>query len=761
MDAGSRRRIEQILERAETAGRWQLLEGEVYEVLREAGIPTPRFIVLPPDGDPAAWRQAASSLGDGGPVSGVVVKIQSPDILHKTEAGGIAFTTGDPESIAHAARQVLERVRANVPSAKIDGILVCEKVPYTANLPGGELLLSLRQDAAFGPVVVAGIGGLLTEWYGKLAPGRTTWIVSAHDPHLAQETPPDLAALGPAFAMLFRPSRLHENAPVDPARFWRTFRAMAELAVTFGIEGGATPFVLDEIEVNPMAAVPGRDPIALDGIGSFHRGVTRPRRRRIEKVKNLLAPRSAAVIGASGKAMNPGRIILQNLLGAEGVDRDRIYAIHPKETAIDGIPCFPSVGALPERVDLAIVSVPAEGARDAIRELVEQEKAHSIILIPGGFAETGERGLADQIIEIMEAGRSLPDGGPVLVGGNCLGIVSKRQYNTFFLPKYKLPFRDAPGDNLAAISQSGAYLVTLGSNLDGVIFPKSSISYGNQMDLTVSDFLDHYLDDQQVRVIACYLEGFQPLDGLRFVRAIAEHRRRGRSVIVFKAGKTPFGARAAASHTASLAGDYAVARELMVHAGALVTESLDQFADLIKTFSMLHDRAPAGLRVGVISNAGFECSCAMDALQALTPAPFSEVTKTRLGDCLPSIAHHDNPVDATPMATTEQFLAAIEAILDEPAVDAMVISPVPVTPALDVLPPDPSTHREDIRADRSLPTGMIRIFRASRKPIVAAVDSGPLYDPFVAMLETAGIPTFRKIDRAIAALSAYCSGRTP
>ena len=105
-----------------------------------------------------------------------------------------------------------------------------------------------------------------------------------------------------------------------------------------------------------------------------------------------------------------------------------------------------TIAELPETVDLAVISIPAEGARDAIRALCATGKAESIILIPGGFAETGKRALEDEIVvDRSDASRARPGGGPVLVGGNCLGIVSKHRYNTFFLPQYKLPFHDAPG----------------------------------------------------------------------------------------------------------------------------------------------------------------------------------------------------------------------------------------------------------------------------------------------------------------------------
>jgi acyl-CoA synthetase (NDP forming) len=417
------------------------------------------------------------------------------------------------------------------------------------------------------------------------------------------------------------------------------------------------------------------------------------------------------------------------------------------------------VEELPEPVDLAVVAVPAEGARDTICALCAAPRAESIILIPGGFAEIGKAELERDIVSALADSRSRPDQGPVLVGGNCLGIVSKRQYNTFFLPQYKLPFHDAPGDNLVAVSQSGAYLVSLTSNLDGIVFPRASISFGNQMDLTVADFLEHFLEDDTVTVLACYIEGFKPGDGERFVELARRIRARGRRVIAFKAGRTALGARAAQSHTASLAGDYAVARDLLEDAGVVVADTLNMFEDYVKVFTLLFDRLPAGCRLGVLSNAGFECATVMDRLYDLEPAVLSESTRGRLRDCLPGIAHADNPVDATPMADTRAFVAAAAAFLEDPSVDALLVSPIPVTPTLDNLPPDlAGAHAENIYAPGSLPQELLRLFSQTRKPVAVSVDSGRLYDDFVMVLQRGGIPVYRKIDRASRALSALCTG---
>jgi acyl-CoA synthetase (NDP forming) len=742
----------EVLLEVRRAGREALLEHEVYGVLAALGFEVPRHAYW--EGEPGGALPAEVRALLPACPGGCVVKIVSPGLLHKSEAGGVVVSAADGPSLLAAARRTWDEVGRRAPEAPRLGLLVLEKLPLAAGSPAAETLVAVKQDPAFGPVLVLGLGGVLTEWYGDLAAGASTVILA---PAGVRDGLALAASRSPALALLFRPSRRHAKAPLELDAVAAKLEALGRLATACAPDAGGA-VTLEELEVNPFLLLADGRWVAADGKARLSgRRVTRTS-RPIGKIRNLLEPASAAVFGASTTAMNPGRIILRNLKASEGLRYGKLWAIHPKAPSVDGVPSVPSGGDLPEAVDLAVVAIPAEGARDAVRDLCTTGKAASIILIPGGFAETGQRALDEEIRRALVESRSREDGGPVLVGGNCLGIVSKHRYNTFFVPYYKLPFHDAPGDRLVAISQSGAYLVSLTSNLDGIVFPRASISFGNQMDLTVSDFLEYFEGDETVSILACYVEGFQPLDGERFVRIARRLRRKGKRVLAFKGGKTPLGARAAQSHTASLAGDYAVARSLMEQAGVVVTETLDMFEDYVKIFTMLDGRTIAGRRLAVLSNAGFECASVLDELYGLTAAVLSDETRRRLSACLPAVAHADNPVDATPMAATPQFVEAAEALLEDPGVDALLVSPVPVTPALDNLAPDlVGTHSENIHAPGSLPQELLRLFRKTQKPLVVNVDSGRLYDDFVMVLQRGGVPVFRKIDRASRALSALAT----
>jgi acyl-CoA synthetase (NDP forming) len=662
----------------------------------------------------------------------VVLKIVSPDIFHKSDVGGIAIVPRDADQVNAAARSILEEVGKRALSADLRGILVVERISFDANQPGSEYLLSMRRDPFFGPVLMFGIGGLLTEWYGRLSAAATRVLVSASDFDL-QAT---LAAIDatPLGQLALHPGRIHARAPIDPDLLGAALQGLAQLATA--PSGSAAP-LLDEVEINPLAVVDGRL-IALDALARLGEPLPTARPPRpIATIRHLLHPRSAAVFGASSRSMNAGRIILRNLKSADGVTYGHLYAVHPKAESIDGVPCYPNTAALPERVDLAVVSIPARGARDAIADLVQQDKTRSIILIPGGFAETGESQLASEIQDQIIAGRSGESGGPVMVGGNCLGIVSKGEFNTFFLPQHKLPFHDAPGESLVVVSQSGAYLVSFTSNLDGIIFPRASISYGNEMDLTAGDFLEYYLEHEpEARTFSFYIEGFAPGEGKRFADLVRQATESGRAVVVYKAGMTSHGARAAASHTASMAGDYEVARSLLSNAGS--------------------EMRIIGRRVGVVTNAGFEAGAVSDSLYGLELATLAAQTQRALASHLPSIAHIGNPVDTTPMADTASFIKAVEVMSADPGVDMLIVSAIPATPTLEFLAPDLSgAHAENIFAMGSLPAELIRLHHSIRLPMVAAIDSGRLYDPSVVLLERNGIPVYRKIDRASRALSTF------
>jgi acyl-CoA synthetase (NDP forming) len=294
------------------------------------------------------------------------------------------------------------------------------------------------------------------------------------------------------------------------------------------------------------------------------------------------------------------------------------------------------------------------------------------------------------------------------------------------------------------------------SNLDRVVELRYAISFGNQMDVTVSDYLAYLEGDEGSRVFAVYIEGFEPGDGGPFLDAVRRITASGRTVLLYKAGRTREGSAAAASHTAAAVGDYEVAVELARQAGAVVASTLDQFEDDVLTFTLLDGRAAAGRRTAVLSNAGFEATAAADSLFGLELATLSAATRERLASLLPAgIVDVHNPVDATPVTPTDRYAAIARALSDDPGVDVAVVAGVPATPFLDSLTKGEG-HREDVEGETGLAALLAGAFRATPKPIVFSVDSGALYDPLVQAMRRAGLPTFRRVDRATRALSRFC-----
>ena len=422
------------------------------------------------------------------------------------------------------------------------------------------------------------------------------------------------------------------------------------------------------------------------------------------------------------------------------------------------------VRALPEPIDLLVVAAGSKAVAELMGPIVRSRKVASIILISGGMGEKeGTEEIESRVREAILASRSRPDGGPIVIGGNSMGVRSRPgRYDTFFIPENKLdPRRHAPPRRCAIISQSGAFIIGRMSNLE-LLDPRLAISVGNQIDVTVSDLLRTVGERDDVDCIGVYVEGFNDLDGLAFVRAVDEVTAAGKVVIFYKAGRTSPGRAATAGHTHSVAGDYDVCQTAVANAGAIVTDTFKEFEQLMELSTALHGKAVGGRRIGVISNAGFETVGMADAIlgaryQVEIP-PLSEATQESIRSSLSrhgldALVNTRNPLDLTPMADEEAYEACAKAMLADDGIDAVIVSCVPLTPQL-------RTTVDELKQGGSLGDRLPPMLRDAAKPLIAVIDSGAAYEPMAHAIRAGGVPVFRSADQAVRSLGRYLCWRS-
>ncbi len=778
--------ITRIFQAAAADGRTSLYEHEAYDLLAATGAEAaPVHRLIPMD------RRPHQGDLDAIPGDRIVLKVVSPDITHKTEAHGIRIVAREIGAVEAAfelmSREVpevyaryLQEHEAHMPEAlrglkgpelesrlreRMVGILLCQFIPSDAHGFATELFVGLRNSLEFGPIISAGLGGVEMEI-------------------LARETRPGAAvAISPTgivdgreFFELFRNTLSYERLSgrmrgarrqVSDETLVECFQAFIDLANHFSEVNPEASFHLGEFEVNPFL-VSGGHLAPVDGVCSFGPPRTARPARPIAKIDRLLRPRSAAVIGASARSMNMGRIILNNILKA-GFPRENALAIRPDVEELDGVRCVARVPEIPGKVDLLVVAVNASQVPAVLDDVLDHDKANAVILIPGGLGEKeGSQELARRLKERIDAAHGQGDGGPVIIGGNSLGVISHPgRYDTMFIPEDKLP--KSQGDHprrLAFISQSGAFII---ANLSQApwLDPAYALSIGNQIDLTAGDLLLHMVDDPQIEIIATYVEGFRKTDGLAFARAVRKAVERGKDVVFYKAGRTVEGRSATAGHTASVAGDYAVCEAALREAGAFVASTFDEFSDFLLLCSKLRGKRVRGNRLAAMSNAGFESVGMADAIRGercnLRLARFTPATARRLEELLANnrldgLVDVKNPFDVTPMATDAAFADLVETILEDPETDVMAAGIVPLTPAMQTLPAS-ERWQESIDDPGSIARLLPTVAARSSKPLVAVIDSGELYDPMAEALTAGGLPVFRRADRAVRSLRRWTDVR--
>lgn len=744
--------FESLLKGAYDEGRCQLFEHEVYRLIELVGaISPPRHVFV------GKGLSISEDVLEQFPGERVVLKLVSPEVVHKTEAGAVVIV---PKSHAEVNAEIDRLVSRHAPEAV--GVLVVEFVEHEARGLGGELFVGIRATREFGPVIAAGLGGVQTEYLAsKMRPGIAVAKALAMD--TSAEEFLDQFKETAAYDLLSGRVRGQDRL-VSDGELLRCFRAFISIARRFCIDRGETGPDIGELEVNPFAFV-GQRLVPLDGRGRLRPAARALPARPEENVAALLEPKSIAIVGVSSKPGGIGRIILGNILRSGFAPND-LVVIKDSSSELEGIRCVPSISALADPVDLLVITAPSTAVPQIIEEANASNKVRSSIIISGGAGEAeGTEDLGRQIQDAITGPRvsgtqspqgpnaSRPSEG-VFVGPNCMGVQSRPgKYDTFFIPQDKLPPKlDRPAQPVAILSQSGAFIVSRLSTL-GSLAPTFTVSIGNQSDVTISDLIRSMSKRDDVQVLGIYLEGFADLDGLEAVRALSAWTASGRSAVFYKGGRTESGRSAAAGHTAAVAGDYDICQTAMRHAGVMVAESFRDFNQLLEAATLLASKQPGEGRVFAVTNAGMEAVAVADAAKV---QPLPEILEAEIADILKkhnldALVSPRNPLDVTPMAGEDAYGALVDTALKSPEIDAIIVSCVPLAPSL-------RTLGDELTDEGTLPR-LAEAWSKSDKPVVFVCDAGSEYDPLRIAIREAGLPVFRSADEAMRTLTRWMENR--
>jgi len=452
----------------------------------------------------------------------------------------------------------------------------------------------------------------------------------------------------------------------------------------------------------------------------------------IDELRPFFEPKAVAIIGATNKKGKVGNVIFENFKKnkEQGIFKGSIYPVNPKLDEIEGYKVYKGVKELPEDADLAVISIPAPFVPQTMKEIAEKG-IKSVIIITGGFGELGEEGkkMEGEILQIAK------ENGIRIIGPNCVGVyVPDAGVDTVFLPDEKM---DRPkSGSIAFVTQSGAFAAAMLDWAAGAgIGIGKMVSYGNKLDVDDADLMDYFIYDESIKAVTLYIEGVK--EGRKFIEA-AKRITKVKPVIALKSGKTEYGAKAASSHTGSLAGADIIYDAVFKQTGILRAEDFEHMFDVAKAFAKC--KLPKGDRIGIITDGGGAGVMASDAVAkfGLKMAELSEETIKYLKEHFPPHAVAGNPTDVVGDTDAQRYKYAIEAFVNDPNVDAIVII---------VLFQVPLLKEEEIIEI------LAEYAKKSEKPIVAVAMGGKKTEYYAKMLENKGVPVYPTPERGVRAMA--------
>jgi acetyl coenzyme A synthetase (ADP forming)-like protein len=620
--------VRKILEHARNSGRTALTAPEAKGLCEAYGITIPREGVATNATDAAT---VAARIGFP-----VVMKIVSPQILHKTEAGGVLVGVKSAEEAAQGYATIVASARKYDPKAEILGVQVQQM------LGGGqEVIIGAVTDPAFGKLVAFGMGGILVEVLKditfRLAPASQEDALSMLDSIAAAEIlrgvrgapPVDRAALA---AMIERVAALVSDFPEI---------AELDLNPVFATERGAT--AADVRVVLNFTPAPARYRPDADLI--------------VKQMNRIMKPDAVAVIGASPESGKIGNSVMKNLIN--GGYQGAIYPIHPSATEILGKKAYKSVKDVPGEIDVAVFAIPAKLVAHALTE-VGEKKIPGAVLIPSGFAETGNVAGQEELVAI---GRKY---GVRLMGPNIYGF--------YYTPKnlcatFCTAF-DVKGKAALSSQSGGIGMAIIGFSRSARMGVSAIVGLGNKSDIDEDDLLTFFEQDDNTQIIAQHCEDLK--DGRAFAEA-AKRVSKKKPVVVLKAGRTNMGARAASSHTGALAGNDKIYDDVFKQSGVIRARSLRDLLEFARGIPVLP--TPKGNNVVIITGAGGSGVLLSDACvdNGLSLMAMPSDLDAAFRKFIPPFGAAGNPVDITGGEPPTTYQNTVRLGLEDPRIHALIL----------------------------------------------------------------------------------------
>ncbi|QLH11398.1 3-hydroxypropionate--CoA ligase [Nitrosarchaeum sp. AC2] len=669
-------------------------------ILKTYGVKVPPFALVTTAEDAA---KQAKKIGFP-----LVMKVVSPQILHKTDVGGVKVGLDNVNDVKKTFKDMYGRL-SKKKGVEVKGILLEKMVPK-----GVELIVGIQNDPQFGPVIMVGLGGIMTEVMKDVA-FRMLPITTSDAKSMINELK------GSALLKGFRGSE-----PIDT-------NMVANMLVQIGKLGVDNADYINSIDFNPVIVYP-KSHFVVDAKIILNKEIRKnsisKAKPNIESMESFFTPESVALVGASS---TPGKIGNSVLIALGKQDyKGKVFPINPKQESILGLKCYPTLDAITEKVDLVVVCIDLAEC-GPIMETCAKKGIHNVVIVSGGGKELGgDRATMEARVKELSLEHKIR-----VIGPNCIGMFNAANRLDCAFQGQERMVRSKLG-NVAFFSQSGTMGISMLESAD-VFGLSKMISFGNRSDVDEADMIWYAANDPQTKVIGLYVEGFG--DGRKFINTAKRVMKETKKpIVIWKSGRTAAGAKQAASHTGSLGGSNAIIMGSFKQAGII---SVDSYQELVGVLKALAWQPPAkGNRVAMTSNGAGPMIGGIDQLERLgltigkLSPPLLKKMKERFPPTVP--IHNGNPADVGGGANADDYKFVIQQFLDEKNIDIAM----------------PWFVFQDDPLEETIVEHLAELSNKKIKPILAGGNGGPYTEKMRKLIEANKVPVYGDLRTWVAAASA-------